>query len=234
MVVISIFLVLYATIPPHLWAIGGASTNRLVPGLINIMSRFPKRTLLVRPAKSFTRFYPHSLYPDFSLSSWEPMRPHFVSKSTIAILFLCVSFASAQESRQLRIVRPIDNRDVVRLQGTLHPRARSEFDQGPVSPKLPLQHMTLAFQPTAAQQAALKGLLAAQLDRSSPDYHKWLTPEEYGDRFGLNETDANTVAAGYARRDSPSKRSLAVAPGFPSAALPRRSKPHFIPQSTTT
>ncbi len=122
------------------------------------------------------------------------MRPHLVSKSTIAILFLCVSFASAQESRQLRIVRPIDNRDVVRLQGTVHPRASSELDQGPVSPKLALQHMTLTFQPMAAQQAALKGLLAAQLDRSSPDYHKWLTPEEYGDRFGLNEIDANTVA----------------------------------------
>ena len=37
-----------------------------------------------------------------------------------------------------------------------------------------------------AQQAALDRLLADQQTPSSPNYHKWLTPEQYADRFGLS------------------------------------------------
>lgn len=47
----------------------------------------------------------------------------------------------------------------------------------------------MMFRQTPQQQAALKQLLAAQQDPSSPSYHQWLTPEEFGDRFGLNQSD---------------------------------------------
>ncbi len=43
------------------------------------------------------------------------------------------------------------------------------------------------------QQAAIEKLLEAQGNSSSPDFHKWLTPEQYGDRFGLGEDDMSTI-----------------------------------------
>ena len=58
-----------------------------------------------------------------------------------------------------------------------------------------MQRMTLFFQPTAEQQAALDKLLVEQQDPTSPNYHKWLTPEEFGDRFGISAQDINTLTA---------------------------------------
>jgi subtilase family serine protease len=121
------------------------------------------------------------------------MRSKPVLLSLAIILLTSLSFA--QDTRQIRIVRPVDNRSVVRLQGTMHPRARMELDRGPVSDAMPMLQVTMVFSRTAAQQADLDQLLAAQQDRSSPNYHKWLTPEEFGDRFGLATQDVNLVDA---------------------------------------
>jgi len=58
-----------------------------------------------------------------------------------------------------------------------------------------LERITLMFQPTAAQQADLDGLLAAQQNPTSSTFHQWLTPEQYADRFGIAQTDLNKVTA---------------------------------------
>jgi len=71
----------------------------------------------------------------------------------------------------------------------LHPLAQPRYDQGPVEATFRLDHIQMMFQQTAAQRAALDQLLAAQRDPASPDYHHWLTPEQYADRFGLSTSD---------------------------------------------
>ena len=57
-----------------------------------------------------------------------------------------------------------------------------------------LDRVTLVFKPTQAQQDSLNTLLLEQQDPSSPNYHKWLTPEQYADQFGLSQNDFNRVA----------------------------------------
>jgi subtilase family serine protease len=47
--------------------------------------------------------------------------------------------------------------------------------------------------PSATQQEALSRLLAQQQDPASPNYHRWLTPAEYADRFGLSRADLNRI-----------------------------------------
>ena len=111
-----------------------------------------------------------------------------------AVTLLC-SVGVAQEAQQPRIVRPISNASVVRLEGTVHPRIRSATDRGPVSPTMRLERMRLVFSPTEQQRAALDQLLAEQQDRNSPNYHKWLTPEEFADRFGLSQQDIDLTSA---------------------------------------
>ncbi len=113
----------------------------------------------------------------------------------IGLFILLSSYALGQTAQQNRIVRPVDSRSVVRLQGTVHPLARSASDQGPASPTQRMQRMTLLFAPTAEQQAALDQLLAEQQDPASANYHKWLTPEEFADRFGISSQDINVLAA---------------------------------------
>jgi len=112
----------------------------------------------------------------------------------VAALFVCSSLAVAEQPQQRRIVRPIDNRSVVRLEGTRAARARADLDRGPVAAAMPIEGMTIVFSRTPAEQAGLDQLLAEQQDQNSPNYHKWLTPEEFGDRFGLAEEDVKYVA----------------------------------------
>jgi uncharacterized protein (TIGR03437 family) len=55
--------------------------------------------------------------------------------------------------------------------------------------------MTLVFQRTPEQRADLNRLLEQQQNPSSPNYHNWLTPEEFGERFGASADTLNRMAA---------------------------------------
>jgi subtilase family serine protease len=73
------------------------------------------------------------------------------------------------------------------------PLARTGQDAGDVGESFMLRGITFVFKMTDAQQAALNQLLLDQQTRSSPDYHKWLTPEQYAARFGASQDDAQKV-----------------------------------------
>src|SRR5689334_13005329 len=78
---------------------------------------------------------------------------------------------------------------------SVHPLARSEFDQGSVEPSRRLTTVTVYLPPSAAQGIALEKLLEEQRDRSSPNYQKWVTPEQFADRFGASREDFEKVQA---------------------------------------
>jgi hypothetical protein len=92
-----------------------------------------------------------------------------------------------------RIAASIDSARSTRLTGTVHSAARKEFDQGEVPATLTLPYVTIALQPSAAQRAELQQLLQQQQDHASLNYHKWLTPEQYADRFGLSSSDIHKL-----------------------------------------
>ena len=88
-----------------------------------------------------------------------------------------------------RISGPLDPSHMIALKGNIHPKARPESDRGRISPNLNLDYITLQLKPTPAQQADLDQLLKQMQDSASPNYHKWLTPEQYADRFGSSRAD---------------------------------------------
>ena len=92
-----------------------------------------------------------------------------------------------------RITSYIDDEQRVTLRGNVHPLASAQYDAGAAAPGFPMEHMLLTLLPDAAQQDALNQLLDAQHDPDSPYYHQWLTPEQYGERFGISDADAAQV-----------------------------------------
>jgi hypothetical protein len=94
-----------------------------------------------------------------------------------------------------RIVRPIDEAQRVSLGGNVHPLAQARFDQGPAPLSLPTGRMALVLRRSAAQQQALDQFLEDVQNPSSPDYHHWLTPAQYGARFGPSDSDLQSVEA---------------------------------------
>jgi hypothetical protein len=92
-----------------------------------------------------------------------------------------------------RIVASIDSSQLVPLKGNVHGLAQDRFDLGRADSSQMIHGVTLVFHPSAAQQADLDKLLVQQQDRTSPNYHKWLTPAQFADRFGMTQADIARV-----------------------------------------
>jgi Pro-kumamolisin, activation domain/Bacterial Ig-like domain (group 3) len=91
------------------------------------------------------------------------------------------------------ITRAVDESQLTTLKGNTHHLARREFDLGTAPATLPMQRMLLVLKRSPEQQLALRKLLDDQQDKHSPNYHKWVTPEEFGQKFGPNDADMQTI-----------------------------------------
>ena len=114
-----------------------------------------------------------------------------VSLLATSIGFARIAAAAAPD----RVTRPVDATQTVTLNGNLAPQAQPQFDRGSVDDGMPMNYMVLLVQPSASQQADLEHLLANQQNPSSPFYRRWLSPEEFGNRFGLSPGDHSKVVA---------------------------------------
>jgi hypothetical protein len=94
-----------------------------------------------------------------------------------------------------RITAPIDETSLTRLAGNTHPLAHPEFDQGAAPPDLPMDRMLLVLKRSPEQESALQALLDQQHDKSSANYHRWLTPDEFGQQFGPADQDIQAVTS---------------------------------------
>jgi len=119
-----------------------------------------------------------------------PLRA-FSSAALIVVLFSSLSYAATGD----RISGALSAGQTVALQGYVHRHAQPQFDRGPADPALRFGSIMLLTVPTASQQKDLNRLLAEQQDHKSPNYHKWLTPEQWADRFGLSRNDVNKLTA---------------------------------------
>src|SRR6202522_769798 len=100
--------------------------------------------------------------------------------------------SSAPESR---ITQAVNDANLTVLKGNVYSRARPEFDRGIAPSSLPMDRMTLVLRPSPEQAAALATLLDEQQDQSSPNYHKWLTPLQFGQQFGASDQDIQTITS---------------------------------------
>jgi pseudomonalisin len=94
-----------------------------------------------------------------------------------------------------RIHQPVDDSRRVILRGHTHPLARPAFDRGPAPPDLPLDRILLVLNRSSEQQQQLDQYLVDLQDPSSSQYHQWITPEEFGLRFGVSDQDVQIVNA---------------------------------------
>ena len=92
-----------------------------------------------------------------------------------------------------RVTEAVDATKLLALRGNTHPLARPEFDRGPASDEMPMERILLVLKRSPEQEDALRHLLDEQQTKSSPNFHHWLTPEEFGQRFGPADADIQAV-----------------------------------------
>ena len=107
--------------------------------------------------------------------------------------FSLVTMPALAQAPAARITTEISNSQRVAIPGTHSPRAKAENDAGRVPPGNKLEGINIILSRSAAQEAALQALIAAQQEPGSPLYHKWLTPDEFAARFGVADSDIAKV-----------------------------------------
>jgi subtilase family serine protease len=104
-----------------------------------------------------------------------------------------LSVASLAQTPAPRISAAIDNAHRITIPGTHPPMARQANDTGQVPSGTKLGGISIVFSRTASQEATLQALIAEQQHSSSASYHKWLTPEEFANQFGVADSDISKV-----------------------------------------
>jgi hypothetical protein len=112
-------------------------------------------------------------------------------------LALFVPLAASAQSNAVpaRVTDRVDVAQLVTLSGNTHPLARAQYDQGAAPSDLPMNRIMLMLKRSAAQEVALQDLLVQQQVTSSPNFHKWLTPVQFGQQFGPADADIQAVTS---------------------------------------
>ncbi len=103
--------------------------------------------------------------------------------------------ATTQPLVPARIVQPLNPQDTVPLPGNTSPLATPPSDLGLADPTRRIDNMVLVLLRSAEQDRALTVFNERQYDPSSPDYHHWLKPEEFGETYGPANADVAVVTA---------------------------------------
>ncbi len=112
------------------------------------------------------------------------------------LLLALAAFSSPLHAAvQSRIATAVSDASRTRIANTIPARAKRAADIGEAPGSRRLEAVTLHFNQTAAQQADLNQLLLDQQNPNSPSYHQWLTPAQFGARFGLSSADLTKVTS---------------------------------------
>ncbi len=119
-------------------------------------------------------------------------RSLFVFFMAVLMAVGMISSAVAQSS-QSRITQAINESNLVRLARNTRPEANYANDRGSLPDGYNVEHILFFLQRSPQQEQELEVLIDSLNNRNSPNFHHWLTAEEFGERFGVAQEDIDTV-----------------------------------------
>src|SRR5215468_3035533 len=115
--------------------------------------------------------------------------------SVFALSLSLLLSVDGQAASRDRILQPVDSSHSTMVQGTAHRLASAGYDRGRMNPGRMISRASLALRLSSEQQSELDRLLRDQQDPASPNYHKWLSPQEYAERFGVSDNDLRKISS---------------------------------------
>ncbi len=124
----------------------------------------------------------------------------FVRSTLPLISFVVFACAFTHSPRALansadRIVRAPNPAERVTLDERRAAWISPANDAGAVPDDLPLASLGVVLKRAPERERAFEQLLRDQQDSASPDYHRWLTPSEIGERFGATPNDIDAITS---------------------------------------
>ena len=125
-------------------------------------------------------------------------RPGCVSCCVGVLLFLVsANPAPAQVESGLRaravITQNIDERKLITLSNNTRHEANPENDRGSVDDDYAMDHMLLQLRRPPEREQALQQFIDELHREGSPNFHHWITAQEFGERFGVAQQDLDTI-----------------------------------------
>jgi subtilase family serine protease len=108
---------------------------------------------------------------------------------------LCFSAPQAMASARQLITQSIDPAHTVELVGNTRPEATAANDAGRVDDSMAIDHMQLLLKRPAELQTQLSHYIESLTDKTSSNYHQWLTAKQFGDEYGVASNDISSIKA---------------------------------------
>ena len=106
---------------------------------------------------------------------------------------LCFAVSAQPLRRAPAVSQAVDESKLVSLGGNVRPEANARNDRGAVADNLRFDHLLLQLKRPPEVERAVEQFLASQQNPQSPNYHKWITAAEFGERFGTAPQDVAAV-----------------------------------------
>lgn len=114
----------------------------------------------------------------------------------VLLLLGCVNASAATAPAAVdRVTQAVDSSHRIALTESRPAWVAPVNEVGAVPDNLALTHLSLVLKRSPERQAAFEALLAEQQDPASPNYHRWLSPTEVGERYGVSTHDIEAVRA---------------------------------------
>lgn len=117
--------------------------------------------------------------------------PIFIVIATFTMYLGSASYTNAQTVSD-RITQSVSSSPLVKLNDRPQ-QIKNAADLGRIASSTPFNRMVLVLQPSQQQQQDLQSLMEQQQESGSATYHKWLTPQQFGDQFGVSQNDMNKL-----------------------------------------
>ncbi len=112
----------------------------------------------------------------------------------VAILAVfATAVMNAQTPVRSMITASTDENNLVTLHGNTRSEATALNDRGRLADATGLDHMFLLLQRSPEREQALVTMIDQQHSQNSANFHRWLTPEEFGANYGVAQTDIDVI-----------------------------------------
>src|SRR5579862_2412465 len=120
-----------------------------------------------------------------------------LSVGVVSVMFEIYASAHMKDRdgrhRRPAICERIDDEHRVTLRGNTRPEANFRNDRGRVPEDLPMDHMLMLLKRAPEDEQAATQFVDDLQDKNSPNYHKWMSAADFGQKFGVAQDDISEV-----------------------------------------
>jgi hypothetical protein len=121
------------------------------------------------------------------------IRRPFACSALLSFFAIVAGSAQTPPIPKSLVTEPINDSSLVTLTGNTLRSAQLGDDRGPAPGSLPAQRLMLILKRSPQQEIELRSFLQSVQDPKSSDFRRFLSPDEFGQRYGLSDADLAKV-----------------------------------------